>query len=786
MRMKRFLLVGFMILAFRPGSASELKLQQIQQAIEQAGAQWTAGENAITQLSSDERAYLTGALPVDSDDINAQQILILPTVALPDSFDWRDADGNWVTGVRDQGQCGSCWAFSALGQVEAWWKIANDDPTAEIDLSEQALLSCSDAGSCEQGGLVWKSLDFIRDTGIALEEDLPYRAKSDIPCSDAKSGWQDRGVTIPGWGFISMDDASVNNIKNAVFRHPLSVSYEVFQDFYSYSHGVYEHVIGESTGWHAVVIVGWNDEEQSWIVKNSWGDGWGDHGYFRIKWGDSSMGRYSPFIWDDMQNSFLFPSVSTIDMQLTFGDAEETSFVLGNYGDAPLQFFINIVNSKDDDSDWLHVENGAGSLNASERDTIRLRIDTRQIEPGEYKKVLKIVANDVAAADVQVDVTLTVAHPAYDVRIDSLAGPQHGFTLLSWADVGCVVENIGLEPMTDFDLVCRIDQNGAPAFLDTTHVDVIPAEQSMLVDLGSFKPMITGELGFAVAVVNADSDYNAFNNTLDTSTNVSNLVEGYEDPGDRWDLQGGWAFSDLLNGHDGGYSAHVNGGLFPYPDNMDAQMTYLPGFELQDVDTLFVSFWTRYVMADSNDVCFVQASIDSTHWSVRDQFTGVQPAWKRHVLNLTDLAQGGGDKVWLRFSFVSDASGGSIGALIDDFEVYTQTITTESETHHETFVQNRTAAKPAGFILQQNYPNPFNSSTVLAYSLRHAAHVRMSVYELNGRSAAPLVNAYQSAGRHQVEWNASTQPSGVYFYILEAQTDNGERFVAKKKMALIR
>jgi len=90
------------------------------------------------------------------------------------------------------------------------------------------------------------------------------------------------------------------------------------------------------------------------------------------------------------------------------------------------------------------------------------------------------------------------------------------------------------------------------------------------------------------------------------------------------------------------------------------------------------------------------------------------------------------------------------------------------------------------FRLEQNYPNPFNPSTVLAYSLPRAAHVRMAVYDLNGRLAAVLVNASQASGRRQIEWNASELPSGVYFYVLEAQSDGGERFVARKKMALIR
>ena len=782
----KYVMAAVLFIQMSSAQAADLKVEQILQAIETSGANWAPIENEFTRRTMEENGFLTGALPVHPDDIMPHQILRLPQVAaLPDSFDWRSADGDWTTPVKDQAQCGSCWAFAALGQVEAWWKIQTGDSQTKIDLSEQFLLSCSDAGNCEQGGWAWKSLEFIQESGIALEADLPYSAKSDIPCSETKTGWEERSVSIPGWDFVTMDVADVDNIKNAVSRHPLSVNYEVFQDFYSYSRGVYEHVIGESTGWHAVVIVGWNDREQSWIVKNSWGSGWGDQGYFRIKWGDSSMGRYAPFIWDKLENSFLFPSVTKVDVRLTYGDAGRAEFVLGNYGDAPLQFYVNQLIGSHDEPDWLTIGNSAGQLNALEQDTVRLFINTRELVPGAYKRTLKIIANDIGSADVEVLVDLTVDAPERDVRLESFARPDKGFTLLFWSDIGCNIKNIGKQTMGEFDVVCRIFQNGDFIAADTNHVDELLAGNARLVELLPFKPMTTGELEFEVSIINAPDDYNDFNNVLNEKSLVSNLVEGFESPGNRWSLQGGWAFTDKLNGHDGGFSVHVYGGDFPYPAAMDAKMTYLSGFELQDVDTLFVAFWTRYVMADSNDVCFVEVSSDSLSWDMRDLFTGVQPAWTQRILNLTDLAQSGADKVWLRFCFRSDEDGGSVGALVDDLKVFTETIKVDGTENLETRVSND-VEMPTAFQLHQNYPNPFNPSTVLSYSVPVDAFATLSVYDLKGRLVAELVREQQQIGRHEVVWNAAAQSSGVYIYVLDVQSDSGEHFVAHKKMVVVK
>ena len=330
------LLLTVMGFPHRVATAAD-EIEEIQRAIEAKGANWKAGENWVTKLPPEERKKLCGAIrkPLDPSQM---KVLSLPQINnLPPIFDWRDNDGNWVTPVRNQGDCGSCWAFSAVAQVESWWKIYNQDPTM-IDLSEQFLLSCSE-GSCE-GWPVEDALDFIQSTGIPTEECFEYMADDEIPCSDACSDWADEAVTIPGWGYITLVEDNIETIKNAVFRHPVSANFSVYEDFYSYSEDVYEHVWGEYSGRHAILIVGWHDGEESWICKNSWDDAWGEEGYFRIKWGDAGIGEYMPFIWNEMTSGpTLAISPDQIDLSLVVGESSLETITITNSGSDVMEFF---------------------------------------------------------------------------------------------------------------------------------------------------------------------------------------------------------------------------------------------------------------------------------------------------------------------------------------------------------------------------------------------------------------------------------------------------------------
>jgi C1A family cysteine protease len=313
-------------------------IEHIQQAIAAQGANWTSGENWVTKLPPEEQMNLYGGIRKSVDPAQVTLLSLPPIHNLPPVFDWRDNNGNWVTPVRNQGNCGSCWDFSAVAQVESWWNIHNQDPHLMVDLSEQFVLSCSD-GSCD-GWPVENALDFIISIGgVPTEACFAYMANDAIPCSHACSEWADEAIPIPGWGYVTLEEDIIENIKNAVFRHPVSACFDVYADFNSYTGGVYEHVWGEYRAGHCILIVGWNDDEHSWICKNSWGENWGESGYFRIKWGDSGMGEYIPFIWDEMTSGpTLALSTDSIELSVIIGDSAQGSITVTNSGSDLMEF----------------------------------------------------------------------------------------------------------------------------------------------------------------------------------------------------------------------------------------------------------------------------------------------------------------------------------------------------------------------------------------------------------------------------------------------------------------
>ena len=273
-----------LLLAAVSGKAipGEQSIGAIRQAITASGARWQAEENWVTRLTLEEQRLLCAAWPLQpASDKN--RILRLPRAALlPAKFDWRNNGGDWTTPVKNQGNCGSCWIFGSLAQVESWWKIHNNLPGSMIDLSEQFVLSCEQSGSCN-GGNIQLALDFYQTTGVPTEVCMAYKATDAVDCSTACPDWQNEAMKIPGWAFVTLEKAVIDDIKNALLIQPVTSVYLVYQDFMSYSKGVYSHVTGTLLGSHNVLITGWDDAEKCWICKNSWGLSWGEKGYFRIK-----------------------------------------------------------------------------------------------------------------------------------------------------------------------------------------------------------------------------------------------------------------------------------------------------------------------------------------------------------------------------------------------------------------------------------------------------------------------------------------------------------------------
>lgn len=208
------------------------------------------------------------------------------TTATPPDFDWRNFNGqSFVTPVRNQGNCGSCWAFATTAALESNVMIATGK---NADRAEQILLSCSGAGSCN-GGYIQYASDYIRNTGLPPESYYPYTAANGT-CGNAISGWQNNTSFITSWHYAGgTTSPTVDQIKNELITYgPLVTTMDVYSDFYYYNGGVYKYTTGTLQGGHAILIVGYDDVGQYFIVKNSWGSGWGESGYFRIAYSELS------------------------------------------------------------------------------------------------------------------------------------------------------------------------------------------------------------------------------------------------------------------------------------------------------------------------------------------------------------------------------------------------------------------------------------------------------------------------------------------------------------------
>jgi len=193
------------------------------------------------------------------------------------SIDWRQSGK--VSRVKNQGQCGSCWAFSTVGSVEAWNAIENN--TTPVEFSEQQLVDCAGSYGPQgcSGGWMYNAMDYFRDNGICTESSYGYTARNGY-CKANQC--QKSSFTISGHRMVARD--SEEAMKEALSKQPVSVTVDA-SAFMSYSSGVIRNgTCGDSLD-HGVLAVGYTDSY--WIVKNSWGASWGEQGYVRLGMGNT-------------------------------------------------------------------------------------------------------------------------------------------------------------------------------------------------------------------------------------------------------------------------------------------------------------------------------------------------------------------------------------------------------------------------------------------------------------------------------------------------------------------
>ena len=266
---------------------------------------------------------------LENDDANRKSYNFISkstTMDVPSGFDWRyDGNVTAVTSVKDQGTVGTCWAFSTIGNVEGQWALSGHSLT---DLSTEFLVDCD--GSSDEthadcsvfGGWPYLAYEFLISTGgVPSDASWPYCAGSGqfYPCMNGPikicgpppyycdpditakctSDWE-AAAKIGSWSYVESNE---DIIKQTLYEHgPLSVLMDATQLQY-YKDGIWDGHIDNAPSIsgckkqemnHAVLLVGYGEDGEDgtpfWIVKNSWGESWGEQGYFRIVRGQNTCG----------------------------------------------------------------------------------------------------------------------------------------------------------------------------------------------------------------------------------------------------------------------------------------------------------------------------------------------------------------------------------------------------------------------------------------------------------------------------------------------------------------
>jgi len=262
-------------------------------------AKWRAAVNKFTDMTAAEQKRFRGL----NEDLSRKLHAAAPTVAmaqlpnialedLPASVDWRTANPPVVSDVKDQGGCGSCWAHATVEEVES--NVAQATGTL-LKLSPQNVVDCTPnpqqcggTGGCN-GATAELGIDYIAHKGVASEADYPYHAVTQ-PCDETI------GKTAKVTGFVKLPENNYTALVTAVATiGPIAISVAAGA-WSSYGGGVFTGCDFSSIDIdHAVQLVGYGTDSGTdyWIVRNSWGPGWGEEGYIRMeKHSDGDMTKW--------------------------------------------------------------------------------------------------------------------------------------------------------------------------------------------------------------------------------------------------------------------------------------------------------------------------------------------------------------------------------------------------------------------------------------------------------------------------------------------------------------
>jgi len=809
---------------------SDPEIEELQRQIDANGYHWTAKRTPLSDLTDEEKAAMLGLIVPDEiarrDAALTEDAMPFPVRRdHPATFDWRDFGG--VSTVKNQAGCGSCWLFGAVGALESAVMI---NEGIEYDLCEQQVLSCRTPGTGCGGGFPTWAWNYIRQHGSALESCMPYEADDTVPCDDE---FCQKYATVSDWVDIPN---TLDAIKTALGTGPVTTSFTVYGDFYDYGSGCYENPGTDPTN-HCMLICGWDDNacggDGAWLVKNSWGDGWGDDGYVWLKYGTCNVGANARLLYYSQGDRIVYKSQVIDDAtggndnaRPDPGETVDLGIELRNEILAPNRTGVSATLSTT--SPYVTVTQSSSFYGD---------LDTGETKTGATP--FTIVIDEFAPAGVPVEMQLDVsANMTYSnsLTFNVILGPvpvllvdddgststqtyfedsldRTGYVYDVWTED--LDGNITAGKLDDYSVVVwNVGWNGnlnddnraaLATYLNAGHPLFISGE-----DIG-WSLDYYGHVDFLHDYLHADY--------IEDDSGYRSLDGVAGDP-----IGDGLSFT--LNGEDSAMNQFYPSEIEPR-DSAVGIFEYEPGLEgAIRIDAshklVFYAFGIEGVTGEAVRDTIVRRTVE---WLV-DAWPDVeQPTVAVQTPNGGEDVTGEEDYeiTWTATDNVG-VTGIDILLSRDGGATFTESLAT-GETNDGSFmwavpdsacetnrirIIARDAAglamyddsdadfvttsgsgvsdwpTPEQFALFQNAPNPFNPVTRISYSIPTTSHVVLDIFDVSGRLVRTLVDANVTADRYEVVWDGrndagAAAASGVYLYRL---TSDGQEL--ERKMVLLR
>lgn len=642
-----FLATASSALAVIPFEPSDT-INELREKIEANGYHFTVNTNWVFNLpSSEKRALLsrrmTSVMPDPSETAGplAQK---RATRALPSSFDWRDVNGHaYIGSIRNQGNCGSCYAFGASAAAECTYNFAMGlyDANA-VDFSESFIIWClstmspysSHFSGCDGADYSYSELSAITTEGISYESAFPY---ADTPTA-CGTHWNDPRVTFDSWHRIACGD--ITAIKTAIMTYgAVDAAVYVGSAFSAYSGGIYNDANTACNGSpcsytpsnHAIALIGWNDANGGyWILRNSWGTGWGESGYMRIAYDAAGVACAACYLYIEAGATIsTLPATDVTQTTATLngsvnpnGKSTDTYF---QYGPTTAYGFTTTTNAAGSGSSTLSISTAVTELPSQSTWHFRLvGVSEGRTIPGSDRTFTTLGTPhppDVTTGSAY-DLTFTSA------RLQATLNPR-GASTTYWFKYG---------KTSAYGLNTKSQQAGSGT-----------ASIGVSADLSSLTPKTTYH--FCIAASNAYGTDVGTDQTFTTPVKPQTYLEEDFEHGGL--MPSGWTLEyvrpcvdwTIETTGESGYPAAAHAGQYmanTFYDDWDGRSAYLvtPPVDFGTNTQAQLTFWhySKEWLGDQDILRILYRKTPSAHWSLLTSFEQNTTNWTKHSIDLSELS----------------------------------------------------------------------------------------------------------------------------------------------------